>query len=67
MRTPLTEQVWADPSHGDLQRSLLAGYPVRRPGEPADAAWMVTALASPRASWVTGQTIPVNGGFSFAL
>jgi 3-oxoacyl-[acyl-carrier protein] reductase len=33
-------------------------------GEPADAAAMVTFLASPASSWITGQTYPVNGGFS---
>jgi 3-oxoacyl-[acyl-carrier protein] reductase len=33
-------------------------------GEPADAAAMVTFLASPTSSWITEQTYPVNGGFS---
>lgn len=67
MRTPITEAFWNDPDMADRQRSLMAGYLVRRPGDPEDVAWMVATLASPRASWVTGQTIPVNGGFSFAL
>ncbi|MFS8584221.1 MAG: SDR family NAD(P)-dependent oxidoreductase [Acidimicrobiia bacterium] len=67
MRTPVTEDLWRDPDKEDLRKVILSGYVVRRPGEPADAAWIVTALASPRAGWVTGQTIPVNGGFSFAL
>jgi 2-hydroxycyclohexanecarboxyl-CoA dehydrogenase len=67
MRTPITDAFWADPAMADRQKSLMAGYLVRRPGEPDDIAWMVATLASPRASWVTGQTIPVNGGFSFAL
>ena len=39
----------------------------RRPGNPEDPAWLVAALASPRAEWITGQTYPVNGGYSFAL
>jgi 3-oxoacyl-[acyl-carrier protein] reductase len=36
-------------------------------GEPDDAAAMVLFLASDAASWITGQTYPVNGGYSFAL
>jgi len=36
-------------------------------GEPADAANMVGFLASDAASWITGQTYPVNGGYSFAV
>jgi 2-hydroxycyclohexanecarboxyl-CoA dehydrogenase len=42
----------------------LSRYIVRRVGEPADAAAMVTFLASGASSWITGQTYPVNGGFS---
>jgi 3-oxoacyl-[acyl-carrier protein] reductase len=30
-------------------------------------AGLTLFLASPMASWITGQTYPVNGGFSFAL
>jgi 3-oxoacyl-[acyl-carrier protein] reductase len=67
IRTEVTAPIWDDPEHADRRTAMLADYLVRRPGEPSDAAWMVTMLASPRASWVTGQTIPVNGGFSFAL
>jgi 2-hydroxycyclohexanecarboxyl-CoA dehydrogenase len=67
MRTPATEGFWTDPAMVDRQKALLADYLVRRPGDPDDVAWMVSTLASPRASWVTGQTIPVNGGYSFAL
>lgn len=66
MRTELTEGLWADPAHADQQRKILADYLLRRPGTPDDVAWMVATLASPRASWITGQTIPINGGFSFA-
>ena len=34
---------------------------------PVVVVALVATLASPRASWVTGQTIPVNGGRSFTL
>ncbi|HVV75467.1 MAG TPA: SDR family NAD(P)-dependent oxidoreductase [Mycobacteriales bacterium] len=67
MRTPMTEALWSDPDAEDMRRSIMSSYLVRRPGEPDDAAWAVLSLASPRAAWVTGQTIAVNGGSSMTL
>jgi 3-oxoacyl-[acyl-carrier protein] reductase len=48
-------------------KKIVSRYVVRRRGRPTDAAGIVTYLASPDASWITGQTYPVNGGYSFAL
>lgn len=48
-------------------KRMLGGYPIRRLGEPDDAADMIVFLSSESASWITGQTYPVNGGYSFAL
>jgi NAD(P)-dependent dehydrogenase (short-subunit alcohol dehydrogenase family) len=42
-------------------------YTLRRFGTPEDITGMVVLLASDRGSWITGQTIPVNGGFTFSL
>jgi NAD(P)-dependent dehydrogenase (short-subunit alcohol dehydrogenase family) len=50
--------------YAERQRKVLQVYPMRRLGEPADIADMVVFLASERASWVTGQTISVSGGFT---
>ena len=50
----------------DRIAKLVRNYPIRRRGEPEDAAGLIVYLASELASWVTGQTIPVNGGYSMA-
>ena len=67
MRTPLTARLWDDPALEAQQQAILARYLVRRPGEPDDVAWLVAALVSPRAGWITGQTIPVDGGYTASL
>ncbi len=51
-------------ANDELTARMLRSYMLRRVGEPEDAAAMVTFLASDAASWITGQTYPVNGGFS---
>jgi 3-oxoacyl-[acyl-carrier protein] reductase len=60
-RTPAMERVLAD---DEMTGRVLSHYLIRRVGEPADVAAMVSFLASEAASWITGQTYPVNGGFS---
>jgi meso-butanediol dehydrogenase / (S,S)-butanediol dehydrogenase / diacetyl reductase len=37
-------------------------YPLDRVGEPEDVAAAVAFLASDDASWITGVTLPVDGG-----
>jgi NAD(P)-dependent dehydrogenase (short-subunit alcohol dehydrogenase family) len=37
-------------------------HPLGRPGQPADIADVILFLASEQASWMTGETIPVDGG-----
>lgn len=46
------------------REKIVKAYPLRRIGKPEDIAPMVTFLSSDAASWVTGQVISVNGGFS---
>lgn len=48
-------------------KAQLAQYVIRRFGEPDDVAAMVLFLCSDAAGWITGQTYPVNGGYSFAV
>jgi 3-oxoacyl-[acyl-carrier protein] reductase len=51
----------------DAKKKMLSHYVIRRMGEPTDIANMVLFLASGASSWITGQTYPVNGGYSFNL
>jgi 3-oxoacyl-[acyl-carrier protein] reductase len=46
---------------------LVKRYAIRRRGLPADVANLSAFLCSDMAPWITGQTIPVNGGYSMAL
>ena len=48
------------------EEQVIAGYPLGRLGEPADIASAVAFLASDDASWITGQTLLVDGGLTLA-
>jgi len=63
MRTPMSEALWSNPDSPQA-KALLKPYIIRRPGDPSDPAGLTAYLVSPMASWITGQTFPVNGGFS---
>ena len=43
---------------------MVKNYPLKRIGQPGDVAPIIAFLASDDASWITGQTISVNGGFA---
>lgn len=53
-----------DEAYAERVRKVLRMYPLRRIGEPDDIASAVVFLASERASWITGQVLSVNGGFT---
>jgi 3-oxoacyl-[acyl-carrier protein] reductase len=50
----------------EQQKALLGQIALGRLGKPADIAHAVAFLASPRAAYVTGQEIHVNGGMYMA-
>ena len=53
-------RVWdGQPGGADRNNPLI---PLGRPGEPEDIAAAITFLASGDAAWITGITMPVDGG-----
>jgi NAD(P)-dependent dehydrogenase (short-subunit alcohol dehydrogenase family) len=48
----------------DWLAPTLARTPLGRLGEPADIASAILFLTSPAASWITGQTLYVDGGYT---
>ncbi|HLZ07198.1 MAG TPA: SDR family oxidoreductase, partial [Chloroflexota bacterium] len=48
--------------YGEYLRQRTAGVPLGRIGQPEDVANVVAFLASPNASYLTGQSLNVDGG-----
>jgi len=46
----------------ERKAGMLAGIPLRRAGKPEELADAILFVASDKASFITGQTISVNGG-----
>jgi NAD(P)-dependent dehydrogenase (short-subunit alcohol dehydrogenase family) len=57
VRTRLAELLWRD-----NEEVLSDSYPLGRIGEPGDVASAVLFLVSDAASWITGETIVLDGG-----
>lgn len=53
---------FAEMLYTDNEERLAASYPMKRLGTPEDVAQLVAFLASEQASWITGETVRVDGG-----
>lgn len=56
--------IWANVKQGmpDLYNAVLASIPSGRLGTPEEVADLAVYLVSPRANWITGECVSVDGG-----
>ena len=66
LEPPLEGEAKAQFLASEQAKAHVSRYVIRRFGKPDDVANMTLFLCSDAASWITGQTYPVNGGYSFA-
>lgn len=63
VRTDFSKRLWEDPG---IYARAVAGYPLRRIGEPDEVAGAAIFLAAAAGAFVTGQTLVVDGGVTIA-
>jgi len=59
IKTDFAKALWDNP---ETYAATIKHYPLRRIGEPREIAGTAVYLASPAGSFITGQTIVVDGG-----
>ena len=59
VKTDFAKTLWQNP---DALEHTIAAYPIGRLGEPQDIAGAALLLATPAGSFITGQTLIVDGG-----
>ncbi|MFN2447240.1 MAG: glucose 1-dehydrogenase [Vicinamibacterales bacterium] len=52
----------AEDAYAAFLERANATHPLGRPGDPDEIASLILYLASSEASWMTGETIPIDGG-----
>lgn len=62
VETPAYERFMAAEQARTVLESVNAFHPLGRHGYPADVVEAILFLASYRASWITGTTLPIDGG-----
>jgi NAD(P)-dependent dehydrogenase (short-subunit alcohol dehydrogenase family) len=67
LEPPMDPDTLSQFMQSDRVKAQLSHYVIRRFGRPDDVAAMTLFLCSDASSWITGQTYPVNGGYSFAI
>ena len=61
IETEMTEELRSDKA---LMQEFLKGYPLGRFGKPEEVAQACLFLASDESSFITGTTLPIDGGYT---
>jgi len=61
---PRIEKIWQDRRERGTADAILSQIALGRPGKPEEVASVVAFLCSDEASYITGATIDVNGGYA---
>src|SRR2546427_10613083 len=61
IETPMTRALLDDPA---FREAVLLKYPLQRFGQPDEVASAILYLASDEASFVTGVSLPGDGGYT---
>jgi NAD(P)-dependent dehydrogenase (short-subunit alcohol dehydrogenase family) len=64
VKTDFARALWENP---DTLKAVTRGTPMRRIGEPHEIAGAAVFLASPASTFMTGQTIVVDGGSTIGV
>jgi NAD(P)-dependent dehydrogenase (short-subunit alcohol dehydrogenase family) len=62
----VVKTAFATPLYEGREEQVAASYPLRRLGVPEDIGSVVAFLLSEDSSWITGQTLVIDGGITLA-
>ena len=62
----MTEEQFEAYQQTDQYKAQMSHYAIRRWGQPEEVGTLAAFLCSAAAAWITGQTYPLNGGYSMA-